>query len=587
MKTDIYTFYNKCVKELYVDESIVLVESHNGIDLAGNMLRMALQMSKLFTSKIYIVYVKENEERIRTLASGYKIENCNFVERESYLYFELLATLRYYLSDVAYYPLYQKKQGQICISTWHGTPLKTLGFDYMEDEYVVANQKRGFMLADYFVCPNEYTWNCINKSYQLGNLFNGKVLFMGYPRNETLLEGEKGDIRKYIDQRFESEKKKIIVYMPTWRGKVIETKSEEQTNLLKKYLKEIDDRLDSNYIVLAKLHRLNNLEIDFNEMNHTYAFPQDLDPYDILRCADILVTDYSSVMFDFEVTKKKIVLFTYDKEDYINNRCCYFDIDKLPFPIVDNVEQLLCELYKPKDYKDEKLIEYFNKHDELGATEQICNFIVNDSGKNKLKKNSIECLFFIGALEKSIETDVMFDEIDLYAKSKEISVTYLNHLFKKNWYKLLQVQRYNNIPFFMFQGSYIHYMEGEYDRVKSMRNQISNNEHINREDLIVLKQIYNREVRRFFYDCKVKCFIRYSGLDLDSLKYLISFDGKSILYIHYSMLFKANKNKEFREYLLEAAKCASELKFANRSIYIEFKPFIKEHKGKIIILNLY
>lgn len=109
MKTDIYTFYNKCVKELYVDESIVLVESHNGIDLAGNMLRMALQMSKLFTSKIYIVYVKENEERIRTLASGYKIENCNFVERESYLYFELLATLRYYLSDVAYYPLYQKK----------------------------------------------------------------------------------------------------------------------------------------------------------------------------------------------------------------------------------------------------------------------------------------------------------------------------------------------------------------------------------------------------------------------------------------------------------------------------------------------
>ena len=74
---------------------------------------------------------------------------------------------------------------------------------------------------------------------------------------------------------------------------------------------------------------------------------------------------------------------------------------------------------------------------------------------------------------------------------------------------------------------------------------------------------------------------------MDSLKYLISFDGKSVLYIHYSMLSKANKNKEFREYLFEAAKCASELKFANRSIYIEFKPFIKEYKGKIIILNLY
>lgn len=249
------------------------------------------------------------------------------------------------LTDVAYYPLYRKKHGQINISTWHGTPLKTLGYTFYEDEYVVANQKRGFILSDYFVCPNEYTFECIKTSYQLEGLLKGKVLYGGYPRNNVFFKEPNEKLRKHL----KIEGKKVIVYMPTWRGKVIRVNDTVQVATLQSMMKQIDDKLTNEDVLFVKLHRLNMAEIDFSELNHIVPFPEEFETYDVLNLADVLITDYSSVMFDFLCTRRKIVLYCYDKEDYINNRGIYFDINQLPFPIVTTIDELVKEVHSQKN----------------------------------------------------------------------------------------------------------------------------------------------------------------------------------------------------------------------------------------------
>lgn len=587
MDCTVYTHYYNCINTRKIEKDMALFESHNGIDFAGNMLRLADKMSTIGGYRIIVVYTSDSKDRIEKLIEKYQILNVSLVERESYEYFTMLASLKYYFSDVAFYPLYKKRKGQVCITTWHGTPLKTLGFDYMEDEYVVANQKRGFAIADYFISPNEYTWKCINKSYQLENIFNGTVLFEGYPRNSVFFENaERYDI---IKSELGLENKKIIVYMPTWRGKVIDVKSQEQTASIQEYLEEWDSLISNEYVILAKLHRLNAMELDFDRFNNIIEFPEEYETYDVLKAADILVTDYSSVMFDFEVTRKKIILFCYDREDYINNRCCYFGLEKLPFPVVTTVNELVHEINLGKQYEDGQIVSYFNADDKIDSADVILDSILNNKvldNSIKYYSNNIEALLFCGELNIGKETDMLFFELEKFSKV-QLSVTYLNHLFKENWYKLLQLKHYKNIPFYMFQGSYIHYLYGEGEFVKELQNNIEKGINIDNKSLKTVESIYQRECDRFLYGRKLQCFIRYGGLDLDSLKFFISFKGKKIIYIHESMKIKCEKNKIFKFYVFKAMEIAEEVRFANESVYQYCFKELKKHTGKFEVLNLY
>lgn len=347
-KIENYTLYCQYYDELKINKNLAFFESHNSIDFAGNMLAIAKELSlnpNYLNVEMIVSCTIESKIDIEKLLEKYGIERTKLVVRESPEYFYALATAKYLFTDVAYYSLYRKKKGQVCISTWHGTPLKTLGFTFFEDSYVVANQKRGFLLADYFVCPNEYTWNCIKESYQLDGLFKGKVIFGGYPRNSIFFDEFK---RKERKEDLECNDKKIVVYMPTWRGRVIQVNDKGQSVELQKILEDIDNRLPDEYEIWAKLHRLNQNELDYSMFSHIKPFPKGYDTYDVLNVADILVTDYSSVMFDFLSTRKKIILYCYDKVDYVENRGCYFDIDELPFPIVSEIDSLIKEICSEK-----------------------------------------------------------------------------------------------------------------------------------------------------------------------------------------------------------------------------------------------
>ena len=204
MDVESYTPYQECMKQP-IRPGLVLLESHNGLDLGGNLFAMARCISaseKLSSLRLQIVCLADNEEWMRQRCSQYGVKAERFVIRETPAYFEALARAQYLLSDVAFHPLFRKRPDQRCFGTWHGTPLKTLGFDFMEDAYVAANQKRGFLLSDVLVMPNAYTWEKIRAAYQLDQLFQGQVLFGGYPRNAVFFQAERREeMRRQLDDR--------------------------------------------------------------------------------------------------------------------------------------------------------------------------------------------------------------------------------------------------------------------------------------------------------------------------------------------------------------------------------------------------
>ena len=95
------------------------------------------------------------------------------------------------------------------------------------------------------------------------------------------------------------------------------------------------------------MHAKDNVAL--KSFKHIKRFPSNYETYDFLNICDVLVTDYSSVFFDFACTRKKIVLFPYDKEEYLQDRGMYFSMDELPFPQVVDIVSLLEELRSEKN----------------------------------------------------------------------------------------------------------------------------------------------------------------------------------------------------------------------------------------------
>ena len=110
--------------------------------------------------------------------------------------------------------------------------------------------------------------------------------------------------------------KRVYVYMPTFREASGINQSALQLIQIKDYLKYIDDNLRDDEVFYVKLHVFVAAKLDFEEYKNIREFPRDLEVYEFLNTADCLVSDYSSVMYDFSNSRQKIVRFVYDEQEY-------------------------------------------------------------------------------------------------------------------------------------------------------------------------------------------------------------------------------------------------------------------------------
>ena len=230
------------------------------------------------------------------------------VKRFSFKYAYYLAVSKYFVFNVRQPLWYRKREGQVFVETWHGTPLKRLVFDQEEVTSASPKYKQQFYRQrqewDYLVSANPFS----TKTFRSCFMYEGKMLEYGYPRNDILYWPNKDQIAKDLRKKLGiPEDKKTILYAPTWRDDEHYGKGEYKFTLALD-LKLMMEKLSDEYVVLLRTHHYIADNIDTTGLE---GFVYNLSKYDdiseIYLISDICITDYSSVFFDYSITRKPII----------------------------------------------------------------------------------------------------------------------------------------------------------------------------------------------------------------------------------------------------------------------------------------
>ncbi|WP_131740972.1 bifunctional glycosyltransferase/CDP-glycerol:glycerophosphate glycerophosphotransferase [Actinomadura roseirufa] len=231
-------------------------------------------------------------------------------------HYRTLARARYIVTNYGLPPWFTKRPDQRYLQTWHGTPLKRIAHDLKEMPYRRV-EKLDWMEHevprwDVLLSPNPFTTEVMRKAFR----YDGEILESGYPRNDLLTTPDFSRACARIRKRLGiPKKKKVVLYAPTWRDDLHHSPGRRGFSL------ELDVEtlrrvLGKDHVLLVRTHYLVNDRPHHPEN----AFVMDVSRYpdiaELYLAADVLVTDYSSAMFDYACTGRPMVFYTYDLERY-------------------------------------------------------------------------------------------------------------------------------------------------------------------------------------------------------------------------------------------------------------------------------
>jgi CDP-glycerol glycerophosphotransferase (TagB/SpsB family) len=263
-------------------------------------------------------------------------------------WYDVLANARFYVANAGAPYWFEKKAGQTHLQTWHGTPLKRIGEDRGPGDFQtwrhrrrIARQAAGW---DAFVSPSPYCSAIFRSAFR----FAGPLLETGYPRNDVLVHDD-GDLGAMTRQRLGiGADQRVVMYAPTWREYV----GVRDSKPLYLDAERVTARL-SDTVVLIRGHYNSTAQREVftghRRILDVTRYPEIADLY---LAADVLVTDYSSVMFDFALTDKPVVLLVPDFTQYRDvERGFYFDIESTaPGPLVDSTDEVIARLTGGDDH---------------------------------------------------------------------------------------------------------------------------------------------------------------------------------------------------------------------------------------------
>ncbi len=299
-------------------------------------------------------YMKEKHPDFKMIWSvdkryldNFKNKDIHYVKRFSVRWLFLMTRSRYWVTN-SRFPLWIPKPNHtVYVQTWHGTPLKKLATDIEEVHMPGTNTKKykkNFCKEaskwDYLVSPNDYSKNIFKRAFQ----FNKEMINSGYPRNDVLFhQNKEGYILKLKKKLDLPLNKKIILYAPTWRDNEYYSKGKYKFNMHLD-LDLLKSELGDKYIVLFRLHYLVSENLDLSSY---HGFAYDCSNYEDIRdlylLADLLITDYSSVFFDYANLKRPMLFYVYDIDTYRDQlRGFYFNFEEnAPGPLLKTTEEVI------------------------------------------------------------------------------------------------------------------------------------------------------------------------------------------------------------------------------------------------------
>ena len=315
------------------------------------------------------------------------------VKSKSHDYYKYLAMSKYWIVNSIVDEGITKKHDQVYVQCWHGTPLKKLRYDIEVDGNAMNSiseiRKRNDIDArkfDYFISPSKYCTKVFTSAFNLKALGKEDIIIeKGYPRNDFLFNKTEKDIVAIKKKLGIPLDKKVIFYLPTFRD------NQHTSGVGYTYKLEIDfDRLkkkfSKDYVILFSPHYFIANSIDISKYK---GFVYNVARYDEINelylVSDIIMTDYSSVFFDFANLKRPMIFYMYDYEVYQGKlRDFYISLDELPGPIAKTQDELednlanIDKLFKENKAKYEKFNKKYNYLDDGNASLRVIKVIFKE-----------------------------------------------------------------------------------------------------------------------------------------------------------------------------------------------------------------
>jgi CDP-glycerol glycerophosphotransferase len=332
-------FFNGVARFFPVKEKTILFESFNGKLPSDNPLAIYQEFMKQKDSSWHLYWGVKKQYLAEAIE---KYPDYHVIPRFSLKWLFITTRANFWVFN-SRMPIWLKKnKGTIYIQTWHGTPLKKLGADIKKVAIPGTNtQKYHNNFAeeskrwDYLIAPNDYSKDIFKRAF----MFENRFLEIGYPRNDILLK-KKDDLsfknqlkRKIIGK----DSGKVFLYAPTWRDDYYISKGNYKF-FMPFELEKVTALLDENDTLIIRPHYLVGDSIDVSKYKKNVCVCMNEDINDLYLISDALITDYSSVMFDYAHLKRPMLFYAYDFDYYKEElRGFYFDYySELPGEIVKN-----------------------------------------------------------------------------------------------------------------------------------------------------------------------------------------------------------------------------------------------------------
>ena len=261
----------------------------------------------------------------------------------------------------------QKRGRQFYVQTWHGFPLKRIegdAADALPGDYLRA-AKKDSQMCDLFLSNSRF----LTDLYRSGFWYGGQVLECGFPRNDILAGKHPELVRRVRQALGVPSAKKLLLYAPTFR----KDKGVAAYDIdYPRCVKAMERRFGGEWLMLAKLHpniaeKAAELDLDPQYIVNVSDYP---DIQELYLASDAMVTDYSSVMFDYLAAGKPCFLYVNDLAAYRGDRNFYFDLDRLPYVRAENNGELEYNILHFDEAVQRKNVERFSR--EFGICESGC-----------------------------------------------------------------------------------------------------------------------------------------------------------------------------------------------------------------------
>ncbi|MEU7057774.1 bifunctional glycosyltransferase family 2 protein/CDP-glycerol:glycerophosphate glycerophosphotransferase [Streptomyces sp. NPDC046197] len=319
-------------------------------------------------------------------------EGVELVRRWSWRYLRALAQAEFWIDNQGYPLRLAKRPETTYIQTWHGSALKRMGFDEPTYRMMSEQDQRSYQQAldrfDHFVVRGEHDVRTLARAYRIPE---DKLLRTGYPRNDALVRAREGaapdpEAQRLAERLGIDPGRRVLLYAPTFRahpdGRVRDFE----------FPFDVEDfaaRFGDQYTLLVRAHYLNRLTLPPSVAGRVINVSAEPDITPLLLLADGLITDYSSVMFDYALLHRPIVFYAYDWEEYAKDtRGTYFDLlAEAPGPVPRTPDELfaaiddLAQVQQTYEARLKEFVDKYGEYDRGDAAAQIVDRFFGPAGE--------------------------------------------------------------------------------------------------------------------------------------------------------------------------------------------------------------